>query len=198
MSQTLDMVVLVARGLGALREEVAFLGGAVTGLLITDPAAPEIRPTDDVDVIVEVASQVAYASLGRRLRVLGFREDKSEGAPTCRWIFSGQKVDVMPTSAEVLGFANRWYASALREAETRRVGGLALRVVTAPYFLATKLEAFDGRGQGDYRASHDLEDLVAIVDGRLELADEVAASPRALRTYLKKRFREMLDEPAFI
>ena len=42
MSQTLDMVVLVARGLGAMCEEVAFLGGAVTGLLIS-PTRPRPR-----------------------------------------------------------------------------------------------------------------------------------------------------------
>ena len=44
--------------------------------------------------------------------------------------------------------------------------GLRIRVVTAPYFVATKLEAFRGRGRGDYISSHDLEDLLAVIDGR--------------------------------
>lgn len=45
---------------------------AVTGLLITDPAAPEACRTDDVDVIVEVTSHAAYVGLSDRLRSLGF------------------------------------------------------------------------------------------------------------------------------
>jgi hypothetical protein len=68
VSQSLDMVALVARGLGDLRKDVAFLGGAVTTLLITDPAAPEVRPTDDVDVIIEIVSHAAYARLREHLR----------------------------------------------------------------------------------------------------------------------------------
>lgn len=42
----------------------------------------------------------------------------------------------------------------------------------APYFCATKLEAFGGRGKNDYLASHDLEDLITVVDGRPELLED--------------------------
>ena len=94
MSHNLDMVAQVARRLGDLREEVVFLGGAVTALLITDPGAPEIRPTDDVDVIAEVISHAAYGKLSERLRKLQFKEDVEEGAPACRWVIDGIKVDV--------------------------------------------------------------------------------------------------------
>jgi hypothetical protein len=104
----------------------------------------------------------------------------------------------MPTSAEVLGISNRWYVPALQHAEQRTVGGVSIRVVSAPYFLATKLEAFDGRGEEDYRGSHDLEDLVAVLDGRPELIQEVAAAPRPLRDYLKRRVGQLLDEPSFM
>jgi len=83
---------------------------------------------------------------------------------------------VMPTTAELLGFGNRWYAAALHHAQERKLGRLSIRVVSAPYFLATKLEAFDGRGKGDYQASHDLEDLVAVIDGRPEAVEEVASA----------------------
>ena len=98
----------------------------------------------------------------------------------------------------MLGFSNRWYGPAIEHAQRVEVGGLTIRVVTAPYFLATKLEAFDGRGEEDYRASHDLEDLVAILDGRPELVEEVAAAPGAMRHYLSRRFQEMLSEPRFL
>ncbi len=198
MSQNLDMVALVAQRLGDLREEVVFLGGAVTALLITDLAAAEVRFTADVDVIVDLATHADYARLSDRIRKLGFKEDTSEGAPVCRWIVGGVKVDVMPTSAKVLGFGNRWYSPAIDHAEERTVGKLLVRVVSAPFFLATKLEAFDGRGEGDYRASHDLEDLIAVVDGRPELVAEVAAMPKPLCDYLMRRVGQLLDEPAFM
>lgn len=39
----------------ALLEQLVFVGGAVAGVLVTDPAMPEIRPTQDVDVICTAA-----------------------------------------------------------------------------------------------------------------------------------------------
>ena len=41
----------------ALLEQLVFVGGALVGVLITDPAMPEIRPTQDVDVICNVVAQ---------------------------------------------------------------------------------------------------------------------------------------------
>jgi hypothetical protein len=53
----LAMIRHVAARLGHLREQVVFLGGAATALLITDSAAPLVRVMGDVDVIVEIASR---------------------------------------------------------------------------------------------------------------------------------------------
>jgi hypothetical protein len=50
----------VADSLGWLRQEVIFVGGTTLGLLLTDPAAPPTRPTKDVDLVAEIASQAAY------------------------------------------------------------------------------------------------------------------------------------------
>ena len=128
----------------------------------------------DVDVIVEVGSWGEYALLQERLREKGFHEDMEEGAPLCRWVVEGIRVDVMPTSEEVVGFSNRWYGPAMKAAQTFKPDDqITIRLVTAPYFVATKLEAFIGRGHDDYLASHDIEDLVAVVDGRPELAHEI-------------------------
>jgi hypothetical protein len=99
---------VVAERLGPLRDRVVFVGGAVRGLLLTDPGAAPERPTDDVDVIVEATSAADLDALGVQLRALGFREDASPGAPICRWLVGGVKVDVMPTEGKVLGFRNRW------------------------------------------------------------------------------------------
>lgn len=192
------LIETVARCLGPLREEVAFLGGAATSLFLSDPAAPEVRSTIDVDVIVEVASRLAYYRLADRLRELGFCEVSDEGAPVCRWRVAGVLVDVMPTLPGVLGFSNRWYAEAFATASAVRIAeDLVIRLVTPPYFLATKIEAFRSRGGGDYRMSHDLEDIIAVLDGRAELVAEVAESGAELREFLGEAFTSFLKQRAF-
>ena len=74
---------------------------------------------------------------------------------------------------------------------------LRVRVVTAVYFCATKLEAFAGRGKHDYQSSHDLEDLMAVVDGRAELAKEIHSGPEDVRAYTAAEFRKMFATPEF-
>ena len=81
----LTLLEAAVRLLEPLLDELVFIGGCATGLLITDPAAEGIRPTYDVDAITEVASYGQYADLSERLRALNLQEDRTEGAPTCRW-----------------------------------------------------------------------------------------------------------------
>lgn len=193
------LVETVARRLGPLRQEVAFLGGAAVPLLLSDPAAPKIRFTMDVDVIVEVASRLSYYRLADRLRQLGFREASDEAAPICRWQVEGVLVDVMPTLPGVLGFSNRWYAEAFaRAGECRIAEDLVIRLVTPPHFLATKVEAFRGRGKGDFLASHDIEDIVAVLDGRPEIVGEVLESDVRLRHFIRDAFASWLDQWSFL
>lgn len=195
-----EMVRHVAERLGTLRDSVVFVGGAVVDLLITDPAAPTVRPTTDVDVIVEVASLHDYHKLGNLLRSLGFREDsQSEGGPVCRWVIDGIKVDTMPMQGQVLGFSNDFYAVAVKTAVTKEIAeGLEIRLISAPCFLATKIEAFLDRGKGDFMESHDLEDVIAVVDGRPEIIDEIGNSSLELRSFLAKIFQDFLQEEDFM
>jgi predicted nucleotidyltransferase len=193
------MLIHVAKRLDNLREKVVFVGGCTTGLFITDPAMPEVRSTQDVDVIVEVASRLEYHRLEKELRSLGFRQDMSENAPVCRWLVDDVKVDVMPTKEDILGFSNRWYLPAIRNAVHIEIEKeLTIQLVTPPYFLATKIEAFKGRGGGDYRANHDMEDIITVVDGRPEIASEIITSPDSLKNYLSESFRAFLANGEFL
>lgn len=194
------MLELVTESLGeALREQLVFVGGAIAGVLITDPAMPEIRPTQDVDVVCSVAGRGDYHQLGMQLRQQGFQEDERPGAPVCRWRIGEVALDVMPTDEQILGFANRWYPLALETADIHVLpSGRSIRLVTAPVFLATKLEAFHGRGPSDIQLSHDLEDLMAVLDGRASLVDECRLSPQHLQAYLAKQFAALLATAAFI
>lgn len=194
------MVRHVAERLGEVRDSVVFVGGAVVDLLITDPAAPPVRPTKDVDVIVEVASLVDYHKLGHELRSLGFREDsQTEGGPVCRWVIDGIKVDTMPVRGEILGFSNVFYPVAVETAVHREIAeGLTIRLISAPCFLATKLEAFKDRGYNDFMGSSDLEDVIAVMDGRPEVVDEIGDSPAPVKTFLVAVFAALLEEDDFL
>ena len=103
----------------------------------------------------------------------------------------------MPTDATVLGFSNRWYPAAIETAQTLRITGHAVRVVTPALFIATKLEAFHGRGGDDIVTSHDLEDIIAVVDGRPEIVDDVAASSDDVRGYVCDEIRALLANRDF-
>jgi hypothetical protein len=185
--------------LGSLADEFVFLGGCATGLLLTDVAAPPIRQTIDVDVIVQVLSKGEYYALSERLRQQKFKEDSSDDAPICRWTDGRVILDVMPTDPEILGFGNEWYEPAMMHAiEVGLPGGKIIRMVSAPYFLITKLEAFEGRGAGDFQMSHDIEDLVAVVDGRPMIVDEVSDSEAALHTAITDRFQALLLNSRFV
>ena len=179
----------VARGLGTIKDEVVFVGGITSGLLVTDPGAPTARPTKDVDLVIEVASTIEYQTkLRKRLIRRGFREDSREDAPLCRWLLGPIAVDIMPVRPGVLGFSNAWYDHARQTSKSVTLpadeeGSLSLKVVSAPAFLATKLVAWNSRGGGDLLHS-DIEDIVAVVDGRSELLAELEGDLPELRRFV--------------
>jgi predicted nucleotidyltransferase len=186
-------VELVAHALGTLREELIFVGGCAAGLLMSDPATPASRVTYDVDLVVEVAALRDYHRMEAEFTRLGFARDITKDVPICRWRYQELDVDLMPTDARILGFANRWYPLAVTTAEASVLpSGLVVRLISAPLFLATKFEAFADRGKGDILGSHDLEDIISVIDGRAELVDEIAASADELRTYLAARCAGLL------
>lgn len=188
----------VVRLLAPVLDELVFLGGCTTGLFITDPAAGGIRSTRDVDAIIDVTSYAKYMVFSERLRMMGLTEDNTAGAPLCRWRHDQLIVDVMPTDAAVIGFSNRWYPAAIETAHTFDIAGHSVRVVTPALFIATKLEAFHGRSGEDVFASHDLEDIIAVVDGRPEIATDVAAASAEVRHYIGAEVRGLLANQDFV
>lgn len=104
----------------------------------------------------------------------------------------------MPLNEDILGFSNRCYKGAMESAVTRQLPpDLRIRLLTAPCFIATKLEAFKGRARGDFLRSHDLEDVVSVVDGRATLPDEVRHERPDLRAYLRSEIEVLLVNPGF-
>jgi len=198
-SPNLEIIEIAVHALGPLCDELVFLGGCATALLITDSAAPPVRVTRDVDTLAEVGTAAEYRELENRLRQLGFEVDSSKGAPICRWVGHGILLDVMPTDERILGFGNIWYESAIKSATPYDLqSGATIRLIDPVHFLATKLEAFAGRGENDFVMSHDLEDVVCVLDGRPELEDEIAYSAQEIKDYVCNRLRAFMDDPLFL
>jgi hypothetical protein len=109
-----DMLGHVADGLGEeLLGEVAFVGGATTWLLCTDDAVlDDIRYTEDVDLVIELAGIADWKHLTERLSAQGFKITSEDSDYTCRFRFHELIVDVMPSIPEILGYANRWFVDA--------------------------------------------------------------------------------------
>lgn len=191
-------IAVVARRLRDLGiEDIVFVGGAVVELLTVDPGAPQPRYTVDVDAIVAIASIGEYYRLEARLRDAGHTQPM-EG-PICRWWIEGIQVDLMPTEETILGFGNRWYAAALDHALQVSLAdeGQVVRVLSAPYMIATKLDAFGDRGDGDFLMSKDIEDILILLDGRKGTVAEVAAADQDVRSFIADAFRALLANPRF-
>ena len=122
-----------------------------------------------------------------------------EGHPLCRWTYSGVTVDIMPTAEKVIGFSNKWYKSEIAHAQRLKLpGGPEIAILSPPYLMATKIEAFKGRGQNDFLGSADMEDIVALVDGCENLNEEIEQSDIEIKTYLKKEFQIFLKNTRFV
>ncbi|CAO1661610.1 Nucleotidyltransferase [Halomonas sp. NYA30] len=194
------MIAKVAEALGEdLLPQVAFVGGCTTGLLLSDDFSREqVRHTDDVDLIVHVVGYMGMHELEQTLRKRGFSHSLDEDDPICAMKLDELRVDFMPDAENAYGFTNRWYADALSTAQPFQLTEtVTIRLVQPIYFLATKLEAYKGRGKSDPLESRDIEDLLALIDGREELMEEVKSASFALRTYLADEFSDLLRHPDF-
>jgi predicted nucleotidyltransferase len=199
MSYHINIVRLkaVSNILSEFKEQLVFVGGATVCLYASRPELTSIRPTDDVDVVVELVTTAEFYLLQDKLLSLGFQHD-TDAPIISRFLYQGLKVDFMPTDASILGFTNRWYEEAIRyKVKATLDEQSSLYIFSAPYFLASKMEAFLGRGKGDLFASHDLEDIVYVLDNRPTLADEITNSPISVRTYLAEQFTKLVRRPLF-
>lgn len=197
--QLLEMLQRVAETLGEeLRERLVFVGGCTTALFITDEVTLEdVRATDDVDLIVDLTGYGAWAQLQDELRQKGFAESQEDNV-ICRMRLGDLKVDFMPDDPAILGFSNRWYAKGIETAVTTTLTeNLEIKRLAPPLFVATKLEAFLGRGHGDLLGSRDLEDVLILIDGREEIVAEIQAADADVRQFILEQFTALLEEDDF-
>lgn len=193
-AQTITRIKAVYNALEDLQDKVVFVGGAVVALY-ADRVVLDPRPTDDIDVIVEVLNYRDHAALEEKLHKKGFANDQESGI-ACRYKFQGITVDIMPTAHRSFGFDSMWYEPGFQNSLTYTVDDKhIIRILSAPYYLATKLEAFRDRGQGDGRTSQDFEDIVFILTNRKSIWLEIDQSNGEVRAYLFNEFCQLLSEP---
>lgn len=196
----IDQIQAVAENLQDLRDQVVFVGGATTALLVDTAAAHGARRTDDIDFVIDLSIIGEFQIFEEQMRNLGFRHDQSLNAPICRWTlpYFGKEliVDAMPADESVLGFSNRWYHQTVATAWTKELKqGLSIRIVDPIHFLGTKFEAWHGRGSNDIFA-HDLEDLFFVLEHRTGIENELYDADPEIKMYLGEQCRLLLIHPA--
>ncbi len=183
----------VYHGFRELRDQIVFVGGATVSLYADRPDQSDVRPTDDIDVLIEIGTYGAYIKIQDRLNELGFTID-IESKVTCRFRYQGLTVDIMPTEEGVLGFSNIWYKAGFKNTVPYEIDEhTQINIFSAPFFIASKLEAFKGRGANDGRTSQDFEDIVFVLDNRKSLWEEMKNTELELNRYLKKEWNALND-----
>ncbi|UIN20800.1 nucleotidyl transferase AbiEii/AbiGii toxin family protein [Herbaspirillum frisingense] len=193
------MIEQVATALGPdMLQQMAFVGGCTTALLLTDEYAIEqVRHTDDVDLIVHLIGRAEWPAFREKILARGFREAINDN-PICSFMLGALRVDFMPDEGGILGFTNRWYSEALESAISYQLNQeITIRLVSPPYFIATKLEAFAGRGTEGALWSRDIEDIITLIDGRESLQDELSHASPQLRAYISEKLAQLLQDRDF-
>jgi predicted nucleotidyltransferase len=191
----LALVAEVAKGLKELNEKMIFIGGAVISLYTDDPAADEIRPTADIDMTINLANYVEWVQMQERLSELEFYPDP-QGQSICSYKFQNIAIDIMPAEDSSIGISNTWYKPGFNYLQTIQLeDGIIIKILSSPYFLATKLEAFKDRGKNDFYGSHDFEDIIYILDNRTTIVEEIIAADSNVKEYIKTELTTIKNHP---
>jgi hypothetical protein len=178
------MIIRVLDALGALASEVVLVGGVVVDLYCDAPLLHfEVRPTKDVDIVTNAITFGELNSFSNELYRNGFYQSIEDDV-ICRFRWEDVIVDVMSTVSVGWAPSNRWLALGYFNSIECEIDARKFRILDMPYFLATKFAAFRDRGSSDPRMSHDLEDIVTVLDGRKEWPQSILAADSEVRDYL--------------
>jgi hypothetical protein len=188
----IGVVAEIAEALGEIKDDIVFVGGAVVSLYTDDPAADEIRPTKDIDMTLQIVNLHHWQLINEKLALLGFNPDPY-GQSICSYKYKDIPVDIMATEDGPLGPANRWYKLGFENLWTARAKQQEIKILSAPCYLATKFEAFKNRGS-DYRTSHDIEDIIYIIDNRINIVEDIALENELISSFIKERLNDIVKK----
>lgn len=189
----LELIGTIAAALGELNEKVAFVGGAVVGLYSNDLAAEDVRPTKDIDIILHIISLGNLELFREALLSKGFIQHADDDV-VCRFRYKGILVDVMATHPIDWAPANRWFAPGFDYLISQNIDNQTFRLLSLPYFMATKFDAHADRGGLDPRTSKDFEDIVYLLDYIVNFEQQILAAPKDVKTYLVSQFDAILKD----
>jgi predicted nucleotidyltransferase len=193
-NKTINMGVIkkVAAVLGELNDQVAYVGGATVSIYADDPTADDVRPTKDIDIMLNIVSFAELAALQENLGKKGIFPDPDADI-NCRFKYDDVIIDVMATKEVGWAPSDPWFEPGFNNLVTFEIdAGTTIRILSAPYFLAAKFSAFHDRGK-DPRTSKDFEDIVYVLDNSLSIVDSIRASPADVSQYLKSELHKFLD-----
>ena len=195
-----DLVAILLPVVDRLNEtdiSYVLVGGITVPFYLSDELATNVRPTKDVDIIVAAVRLAEFDRIEEKLRRAGF-----ENHPEVRhrWLLEATLIDIMPVQSDLMQTINRWYPATYQTAEAIEIApGQGALIASPACFLATKMEAFINRGRGDFLGSHDLEDIVSVIDGRDSLLDDIDRNcPHEVRDFLRVSARQLLNNERFV
>jgi predicted nucleotidyltransferase len=193
-NRTINIAVVaeVAEALKDIKQDMVFVGGAVVSLYTDDPAADEIRPTQDIDMTLNIVNLSHWEKVQTQLGTLGFHPDPF-GHAICSYKYKGIPVDIMATEDGPLGPANRWYKIGFENLWTAKAKDQEIKILSAPCFLASKFEAFNDRGS-DCRMSHDIEDVIYVLDNRINIVEEIAKDDIRIANFIKDELQNIANK----
>ena len=187
----------IAVAMQELNARLVYVGGAMSGAYATDPIAPEPRTTTDVDCVVDTNTYSEHAAFEELLREKHFQNDSDSVPPIiCRWVYNGEKVDVMSMNEHSLSFGNRWYKLGFEHREFYKLpSGQIIYRLPVTYYLATKIDTLNSRGGNDWRGAKDFEDIVYVLNYCVEILDNFKSETGIVKNYLIWQFGDMLRRP---
>lgn len=185
----------------ARRDRFVFIGGGLVPLLLTDPAAAPARPTKDVDVVFSVSTLGEYSYIRQDLLNAGFQDDITLDKPACALFFGDWRVDFLCSSPGIIDAGNPWFTAVMEDPVQEKLDDVMIWRASTPSWIATKLEAWFSRGRlasgaPDYY-HQDIEDIIAVVDGRVECVEEIAEGTEAVGVFLRQTFGMLVSNPDF-
>ena len=190
---------IVAEKLCELDKRFVLIGGCSPQFIVDVRYKETVRPTMDIDFVIESESRIDYSNIEQKLRDLGFKHDMRPNKPKCKWHYDKIEVDILPSSPKAAEFGSRWFEMALDMAFSQQLdNGLSINVINPACFLAAKLDAFFDRGKNDYYGSADLEDIIMLLESCSALLEDIQSAPKELRTYVANGINRLLGSHNFI
>ncbi len=180
MNKPQEKIISFVKDLQEIMDKIVFVGGATLLFYIDKDLKgnPDIRFTEDIDIAINIKTKSEFYKIQELLKSKGYKEAVDSNIIS-RFKNKDIIVDIIPIEERILGFTNRWYKRGFDKTMIIEIGDREknkIKILSPPYFLASKLEAFFSRGIKDPYISQDLDDIVFILNVRKNIKKEILES----------------------